>query len=126
MKKLKEEGITLILAGVTISILNGQNGLLERTEKTAELYEKAEQNELSEINSITSQFDNIAEEEYILTDIYVSLYSDGTLAFSSNDNNLEDKTLLESYGNIKKINNFKEISSSGTYLTSAPWRKGCR
>ena len=36
-----------------------------------------------------------------LTDIYVTLYTDGTLGFSNNNQPIEGKTVEESYGNIK-------------------------
>ena len=36
-----------------------------------------------------------------LTDVYVTLYTDGTLAFSSNNEQIADKTVEEIYGNIK-------------------------
>ena len=55
-----------------------------------------------------------------LTDIYVSLYTDGTLIFSNNNQPMEGKTVEESYGNIKdKVFEIKE--TNGKFLINIPW-----
>ena len=55
-----------------------------------------------------------------LTDIYVSLYSDGSLVFSNNSETIDGKTLEKSYGNIKdKIFEVKEFA--GDYMIDLPW-----
>ncbi len=48
-------------------------------------------------------------------DIFVKLYTDGTLAFCSNNSQIEGKTLSQDYGNIAG----KEYSS----FTQVPWNK---
>lgn len=36
------------------------------------------------------------------TDIYVTLYTDGSLVFSNNDSTIGEKDILQSFGNIKE------------------------
>ncbi len=43
------------------------------------------------------------QEKAELTDIYVTLYKDGTLAFSNNEETIEGKEVEKSYGNIKGL-----------------------
>ena len=93
----KERGITLIalvitiivlliLAGVTIVALSGENGILiratEARDKTIETQEQEEQTLKEMENYINESLEDEASVE--LTDIYPTLYTDGTLGFSNN------------------------------------------
>ena len=49
----------------------------------------------------------------IVSEIYVTLYTDGTLGFSNNTDTIEGKTVSKSYGNVSKVNY--------TAGTSVPW-----
>ena len=55
-----------------------------------------------------------------LTDIFVSLYNDGTLVFSNNDELMEGKTLIKSYGNIKG-KEFKVDLMEEDGVSEIPW-----
>ena len=155
--------VLLILAGVSIAMLTGENGILSQAQKASEQTEIASEeervnlaasgallkddglkiiqtnleeelkkyfnendfsvttgtNDSGEEGFIVTITENIEEgrkyfvnqnggiEEYKepqvseLTDIYVTLYTDGTLGFSNNNQTIEGKTVEASYGNIK-------------------------
>ena len=195
MRKIqkKENGITLIalvitiivlliLAGVSIAMLTGQNGILAQAQKASEQTEIASEEEKVKLSSVAAlardngqeiiqtnleeeleKYFNISDfsvttgtnesgengfivtvtenveegrkyfvsekgvvEQYTesqvsgLTDIYVSLYTDGTLVFSNNDQPIEGKTLEKSYGNIK--DKVFDINQDGEWeLPNVPW-----
>ena len=52
---------------------------------------------------ITSNGVEIAKEKPISTDIFVTLYTDGTLGFSNTNEAISDKTVSKEYGNIKDL-----------------------
>ena len=157
--QMKQKGITLIalvitiivlliLAGITISTLIGENGILTQAREAQEETKLAEIKERvslklqewkkekylgdtkfedflrANFDSVTNNGDgtytvtldgyevivdedgNIIGEiiktgEIAGTDIYVTLYTDGTLAFSKDETKIEGKTESKSYGNIK-------------------------
>ncbi len=174
--------VLLILAGVSIAMLTGDNGILTQANSANENTKIA--NEKERVNlassgallkdngekmiqdnledelekyfdksdfSVTTGRNNIGEEGFIvtitenveegrkyfvngkgsvkqyeepqiaeLTDIYVSLYTDGTLVFSNNDQLMEGKTLEKSYGNIKdEVFDAKE--DNGEFSIYIPW-----
>ena len=72
MKGRKEEGITLIalvitiivlliLAGVTISLTFGENGILARAKEGKDKYAQAEQNEIDILDNLDYQFGTLVE-----------------------------------------------------------------
>ena len=72
MKKISNKGITLvalvitiiiiiILAGITLGALLGSNGLITRTKKAVEYYEKAQQDEIIEMDKLYTRLANIGE-----------------------------------------------------------------
>lgn len=56
--------------------------------------------------------------ETALTDIYVYLYTDGTLTFGSIDKMLEGKTISKSYGNVQNKDSNSEVPEE---IISTPW-----
>lgn len=145
--------VLIILAGVSINMVLGENGIIKMAMQTKQTTEKAvaeedvrmkmlqwEQEEA--INGITlkqflkenynSMSDNadgtytvvsegieitVGEDGNITekieeTDIYVTLYDDGTLVFSNEDKVIEGKTVVKSYGNIR---------GNHYYTTHTPW-----
>ena len=155
--------VLLILAGVSIAMLTGQNGILTQAQKASEQTEIASEEERVKLAasgallkddglkiiqtnledelenhfdrsdfSVTTGTNDSGEDGFIvtitenieegrkyfvsqnggvveykepqvseLTDIYVTLYTDGTLGFSNNNQPIEGKTVEASYGNIK-------------------------
>ena len=130
IKSIEERGITLvalvitiviliILATITINFAFGEDGLISRAEQAKNLTEQATKNEQEALNSLMDEYDDIINgggstpEEVECTDIYVTLYEDGTLAFASTADNKLDKPIKAEYGNIRgqdyTIENFKDI-----------------
>ncbi len=73
MEGRKEEGITLIalvitiivlliLAGVTISLTFGENGILARAKEGKDKYAEAEQNEIDILDNLDTQFESLVNE----------------------------------------------------------------
>ena len=71
MRKLKEKGITLIalivtivvlliLAGVSISLVTGKNGLIEKAKEGKVKYKEGEQNDTLALDGILEEIDNSA------------------------------------------------------------------
>ena len=123
--------ILIILATITINAAFGEEGLIARAEQAKNLTEQATRNEQESLNSLMDEFDDIINgeepEEVECTDIYVTLYEDGTLAFASTADNKLDKPIKAEYGNIRgqdyTIENFKDISLGGFNLEDikVPW-----
>ena len=123
--------ILIILATITINAAFGEEGLIARAEQAKNLTEQATRNEQESLNSLMDEFDDIINgeepEEVECTDIYVTLYEDGTLAFASTADNKLDKPIKAEYGNIRgqdyTIENFKDISLEGFNLEDikVPW-----
>ena len=113
--------ILIILATITINAAFGEDGLISRAEQAKNLTEQATKKEQESLNSLMDEFDDIINgeepEEVECTDIYVTLYEDGTLAFASTADNKLDKPIKAEYGNIRgqdyTIENFKDISLGG-------------
>ena len=113
--------ILIILATITINAAFGEEGLIARAEQAKNLTEQATRNEQESLNSLMDEFDDIINgeepEKVECTDIYVTLYEDGTLAFASTADNKLDKPIKAEYGNIRgqdyTIENFKDILLGG-------------
>ncbi len=80
MKGRKEEGITLIalvitiivlliLAGVTISLTFGENGILARAKEGKDKYAESEQNEIDILDNLDTQFESLVNEGTINEDL---------------------------------------------------------
>ena len=111
--------ILIILATITINAAFGEEGLIARAEQAKNLTEQATRNEQESLNSLMDEFDDIINgeepEEVECTDIYVTLYEDGTLAFASTADNKLDKPIKAEYGNIRGQDytiDFKNVDDS--------------
>lgn len=73
MLRKEEKGITLvalvitiivllILAGVSISLVIGQNGLITRSKSGANTYQKAAANETNQLNTFSNEFNTLIDE----------------------------------------------------------------
>ena len=113
-KKIKKEekGITLvalvvtiivllILAGVAISFTLGEDGIFKEAKDAADRMQNAASNEKIQIGELTNEITKVMEKDEIGTDIYVTLYDDGTLTFGTQNEPIEGKTVIKEYGNIK-------------------------
>ena len=108
--------ILIILATITINFAFGEGGLIQKAQQAKNLTEQAVQEEQEKLNSLMDEYDKIingidgAEEEPEeeqppeYTDIYVTMYTDGTLAFASTaDAKLSGKEVKTEYGNVADI-----------------------
>ena len=79
MKELKEKGITLvalvvtiiillILAGVAIGQIAGNNGLFKRTREAVEKYKDAQEEEQNQIEKLDSMLNNMNKTDEVYDD----------------------------------------------------------
>ena len=110
VKNTNEKGITLIalvvtiiiiliLAGITINMLLGENGIIRTAQEAKNTWENAIAKEQEELNNLMNELNEELTDKS--KDIYVYLYDDGTLAFSNASEPIEGKTIIKEYGNIK-------------------------
>ena len=129
----KERGITLIalvitiivlliLAGITIAALSGENGILTRAtearDKTIETQEEEEQI-LKEMEDYIDESIEGGTEQIEPTDVYATLYTDNTLAFSSTQETIADKTPQE--GKSWNITGQEYSLDSEALTVNTPW-----
>ena len=114
--------VLLILAGITIVSLSGENGILKRAQEARDKTKEATENEkiiIGEIENTMKDYlndtddvpdipdedlDDVYEDvsgdhelEMSKEDIYVTYYSDGTLAFDTTNALIPEKTKVEQY-----------------------------
>ena len=133
--KKEEKGITLvalvitiviliILATITINLALGEGGLIDRAQDAKDLTEQATRDEQEQLDSVLGEIDSILEENQETVEctevIYVTLYTDGTLGFSSTTNKLSNKTPAE--GAEWEITPDDEFSiNEEDYNSNTPW-----
>lgn len=89
--------ILLILAGVTISVLIGENGLFNTAKNAGESYQKAEIKELIQADIVTKQAEKGGKISERSLEKILKKYGE----LSSEEENLLDKTLTTNEGNYK-------------------------
>ena len=139
----KQKGITLIaliitiviliiLATITINIAFGDNGLIKRAQDARDLYANESASELDVLNEVdeylkdqitkTTKPDTPVEPEIPYTNVYVTLYEDGTLGFSNDDSKIEGLTPKDG-----KTWEITDMTFSGTFIpdedatATTPW-----
>ena len=139
----KQKGITLIaliitiviliiLATITINIAFGDNGLIKRAQDARDLYANESASELDVLNEVdeylknqitkTTKPDTPVEPEIPYTNVYVTLYEDGTLGFSNDDSKIEGLTPKDG-----KTWDITDMTFSGTFtpgedvIATTPW-----
>ena len=128
-KKHIEKGITLIalvvtiiilliLAGITINMLLGENGIIRTAQEAKNTWENAITNEQEELNNLMNELNEELRDKS--KDIYVFLYDDGTLAFSNKNELIEGKTLVKEYGNIVG-QEYTTGWKNGELISTTPW-----
>ena len=96
--------ILIILATVTINLALGEEGLIDRAQDAKDLTEQATREEQEQLDSTLNELDRImGENQAEYTDIYPTLYEDGTLGFSSTQETIEGKTPKKTYENIRNL-----------------------
>ncbi|MFQ8988697.1 MAG: BspA family leucine-rich repeat surface protein [Intestinibacter sp.] len=129
-KKYTEKGITLIalvvtiiilliLAGITINMLLGENGIIRTAQEAKNTWENAIINDQENLNSLIAELDEILTDKS--KDIYVYLYDDGTLAFSNASEPIEGKTVVKEYGNIKGQEYKSWADEDNNIVSDTPW-----
>ena len=132
-KKIKKEekGITLvalvvtiivllILAGVAISFTLGEDGIFKKAKDAADRMQNAASNEKIQIGELTNEITKVMEKDEIGTDIYVTLYNDGTLTFGTQNEPIEGKTVIKEYGNIKG-EEYTSWNEGDEHFNDTPW-----
>ena len=92
--------ILIILATVTINLALGEGGLIDRAQDAKDLTEQATRDEQEQLDSVLGEIDSILEENQETvenTNIYATLYDDGTLGFSSTQETISGKTVIETW-----------------------------
>ena len=129
--KKEEKGITLvalvvtiivllILAGVAISFTLGEDGIFKKAKDAADRMQNAASNEKIQIGELTNEITKVMEKDEIGTDIYVTLYNDGTLTFGTQNEPIEGKTVIKEYGNIKG-EEYTNWAEEENYISNTPW-----
>ena len=128
---IKEKGITLvalvvtiiiilILAGITINMIVGENGIIRSAQEAKNTWENAIADDQEELNSLIAELDEELTDRS--RDIYVFLYDDGTLTFSNTSEPVEGKNVLKAYGDIKGQEYTYEVGEDGSSITvNTPW-----
>ena len=118
--------ILIILSTVTIKIAFSDNGLIKRAEQVKNLTEQVTREEQEQIESITDELANILSEDNNQqvenTNVYVTLYSDGTLGFSNNEEKIEGLTYDKSWDITNQ--NFSiewNLDEEPYYRATTPW-----
>ncbi len=116
-RKFDEKGITLIalvvtivvlliLAGISINLVLGENGIIKKAKEAKTAHEQGWNNDIDAMDNYEKYIDESvngnSEDEDTGDKVYAKLYDDGTLIFSSTDYTASDKNLTEDYGDISK------------------------
>ena len=116
-RKFNEKGITLIalvvtivvlliLAGISINLVLGENGIIKKAKEAKTAQEQGWNNDIDAMDNYEKYIDESvngnSEDEDTGDMVYAKLYDDGTLIFSSTDYTASDKNLAEDYGDISK------------------------
>lgn len=116
-RKFDEKGITLIalvitivvlliLAGISINLVLGENGIIKKAKEAKTAHEQGWNNDIDAMNNYEKYIDESvngnSKDEDTGDKVYAKLYDDGTLIFSSTDYTASDKNLAEDYGDISK------------------------
>ncbi len=134
LKKYAEKGITLIalvvtiiilliLAGITINMLLGENGIIRTAQEAKNTWENAVANEQESLNSLLNELNEELGKNSRATDIYVFLYDDGTLTFGTQSEPIEGKTIVKQYGNIKgqEYKSWTDENAANNRMSDTPW-----
>ena len=124
--------ILIILATISINIIFGDGGLLKRAEQAKELHEQGARDEADILNEVDKYLKDIIDREIEsttpdtpvdpvipYTEVYVTLYEGGILAFSNDESKVEGLTPIEG----KNWNITDEVFSIEWNLDEAPYYK---
>ena len=69
----------------------GEDGIFKKAKDAADRMQNAASNEKIQIGELTNEITKVMEKDEIGTDIYVTLYDDGTLTFGTQNEPIEGK-----------------------------------
>ena len=133
----KQKGITLIaliitiviliiLATISINIIFGNEGLIKRAEQAKELHEQGASGESEMLNQtdeyLWQKIEKEPKPEVEYTNVYATLYEDGILGFSNNEEKIEGLTPVEGKTwNITDEEYSCEWKSDEEIIATTPW-----
>ena len=110
--------VLLILAGISLNMVLGQNGIIKRAGEAKKNYSNASEEEDKTSKKAEKDMDKLIKgPPSEPTDIYAVLYTDGTLVLSNNDVKETDKTVKKDYGNVRdeKLTIYTSYDYSGLW-----------
>ena len=118
----KQQGITLIalvvtivvlliLAGVTVSLILDENGIIAKSKDARARWNNAQMNEEKNMGEIDKTLDEIVYNKIDPTEMYAVLYSDGTLVFyQKTENILNERNGATIVKQTENISDTQELS----------------
>ena len=103
--------VLLILAGVTISLLLDENGIIAKSKDARARWNNAQMNEEKNMGEIDKTLDEIVYNKIDPTEMYAVLYSDGTLVFyQKTENILNERNGATIVKQTENISDTQELS----------------
>ena len=118
--------ILIILATISINIIFGNEGLIKRAEQAKELHEQGASGESEMLNQtdeyLWQKIEKEPKPEVEYTNVYATLYEDGILGFSNNEEKIEGLTPVEGKTwNITDEEYSCEWKSDEEIIATTPW-----
>ena len=103
--------VLLILAGVSISLILDENGIIQKSKDARAKWNNAQMNEEKNMDEIDKALDEIVYNKIDPTEMYAVLYSDGTLVFyKSIENILNERNGATIVKQTEDISDTQELS----------------
>ena len=103
--------VLLILAGVTVSLILDENGIIAKSKDARARWNNAQMNEEKNMGEIDKTFDEIVYNKIDPTEMYAVLYSDGTLVFyQKTENILNERNGATIVKQTENISDTQELS----------------
>ena len=103
--------VLLILAGVSISLILDENGIIQKSKDARAKWNNAQMNEEKNMDEIDKALDAIVYNKIDPTEMYAVLYSDGTLVFyKSIENILNERNGATIVKQTENISDTQELS----------------
>ena len=103
--------VLLILAGVTVSLILDENGIIAKSKDARARWNNAQMNEEKNMGEIDKTLDEIVYNKIDPTEMYAVLYSDGTLVFyQKTENILNERNGATIVKQTENISDTQELS----------------
>ena len=103
--------VRLILAGVTVSLILDENGIIAKSKDARARWNNAQMNEEKNMGEIDKTVDEIVYNKIDPTEMYAVLYSDGTLVFyQKTENILNERNGATIVKQTENISDTQELS----------------